>query len=142
METKNVTISKEYLDRIRRFAAIRPEEQFVYVPIAFRDLPEEIKPKFTLRPISGEDALRFSDSMRGEVQVENGKATIAVKRGEFTINVVAKGLVRWDNYYDGEGRIVDFIGTATNLPITILEELCEAILSRASLSQEEVLGLK
>ena len=93
METKNVTISKEYLEKIRRFTAIRPEETFAYVPIAFRELPDELKPKFTLRPISGEDALRYADDMRGEVTIDNGKALVSVKRGAYAIAVVKKGLV-------------------------------------------------
>lgn len=143
METKHITISKEYLDRIRRFAAIKPDETFIYVPEAYRDLPEELKVRFTLRPITGEQALRFSDAMRGEVMVENGKALVTTKRGEFTINVVRQGLVSWENYYDSNGIVVPYAkGILENFPRALLEELCDTIMSRASLTEEEVLGLK
>ncbi len=143
METKNVTITPEYLEKIKRFVAIRPDETFSYVPTAFKDLPDEIKPRFTLRPISGEDALTFSDSMRSEVSVEaGGRANVKISRGSFTINVVKRGLVRWDNFYDINGRIVDYSPAAfENLSIKLLEELSEVIINRASLTEEEVLGL-
>lgn len=144
MEQKHVVITPEYLEKIRRFAAIRPDEQFVYTPKVFLDLPEELKPKFTLRPISGEDALRFADSMRGDVHVEaGGKATVNVKRGEYTTSVVKRGLVRWDNFYDLKGNVVEYTPTAfQNLSILLLEELCDVIVSKASLTEEELLGLK
>jgi hypothetical protein len=143
METKNIVISKEYIDKIRRFAAIRPEETFVYIPEAFRDMPEELRPKFTLRPISGEDALRYSDAMRGEVTVDNGKALISVKRGEYTISVVKNGLVSWSNFYDTNGRVVEYTPNAlANLSLVLMEELSSIITSRSGLTEEEVLGLK
>jgi hypothetical protein len=142
METKNIVISKEYLDKIRRFAAIQPDESFVFVPFAYRELPEEMRPKFTLRPISGEDALRYSDAMRGEVVVDNGKAQVSIKRGEFTISVVKRGLIGWENYYDSNGANIAYKGVIDNIPLLLLEELSEAILSRSSLTDEEVLGLR
>lgn len=143
MEVKNVTISKEYLDRIRRFTAIKPRERFTYVPKVFRDLPVEQQPRFTLHPISGEDALRFSDSMHGEVNVENGKALVSVKRGAYVVNVVSAGLDSWENYYDIEGEPVPFTqGIMENLPVELLEELSDAITSRSVLTKEEMLGLK
>jgi hypothetical protein len=143
METKEIVISKEYLDRIRKFTAIRPSETFVYVPIVFRDMPEEQRPKFILKPISGEDALRFADSMRGEVTVEEGKAQVSVKRGEYTINVVRKGLSGWENYYDCNGKNISFSRDAfENLPLALMEELSDIITSRSGLTEEEVLGLK
>jgi hypothetical protein len=143
MEPKNIVISKEYLDKIRKFTAIRPRESFVYVPVVFRELPEEQRPRFTLQPISGEDTLRFSDSMRGEVAVEGGKALVSVKRGAYTVNVVRAGLVSWENYFDIEGVMVAFKpGNIENLPLELLEELSDMITSRSSLTQEEILGLK
>lgn len=144
IETKHVTITKEYLDKIRRFTAIRPGETFVYVPKAFRELPGELRSRFTLRPISGEDALKFSDSMRGNVCIEaGGNTAVSVKRGEYTINVVKRGLVRWDNFYDLKGDVIEYIpDDFQNLSILLLEELCDAIVSRASLTEEEVLGLR
>lgn len=143
MEIKKVVISKEYLERIRGFTAIRPEESFMYIPLAFRDLPEELRPRFTLRPISGESALRFADSMRGEVSIDNGKAQVNVKRGEYTISVVKCGLLGWENYYDAEGKTVLYRqAVIENLPVRLLEELSQAITSRANLTEEEVLGLK
>lgn len=143
METKNVVISKEYLDRIRKFAAIKPDETFVYVPHAFRGMPEDVRPRFTLRPISGEEALRYSDAMRGEVAIEKGVSTVKVRRGEFTVSVVRSGLLSWETYYDVNGSIVPYVsGAIDNLPVALLEELCDAILERSRLTQEEVLGLR
>ena len=65
MNEKNVIISKEYIEKIKLFAAIRPEETFEYIPLAFRDLEAQLQPKFILKPVSGEALLRFSDEMSG-----------------------------------------------------------------------------
>lgn len=144
METKNVNISKEYLNRIRRFTAIRPDETFRYIPSVFRDMPVDLQPVFILRPISGEDALKLSDAMTGEVKIdkETESSTIIMHKGEFTSAVCRKGVVGWENFYDVSGNIVQYKNSIGNLPRLLMEELCEAILSRASLAEEEVLGLK
>lgn len=141
--TTDVVISPEYLAKIRKFTAIRPNETFLFVPEAFRDMPDNLKPRFVLKPISGEEAMQFSDLMRGEVSVDAGKALVSVKRGAYTINVVRAGLVSWENYYDLEGRQVPFTkGNIESLPVALLEELSDAITGRSSLTKEEVLGLK
>lgn len=143
MEEKHVIITPEYVDLIRQFAAIRPRETFVYVPLVYRKMDDTLKPRFTLRPISGEDALQFSDSMRGVVSVVEGKAIVNVKRGGYTIAVVRAGLLGWENYYDLDGTAVPYEPKAFEaLPLALLEELCDAILARATLTKEEVLGLK
>jgi len=145
MEKKieNIIISKEYIDKIRSFVAIQPDETFVYVPVAYRTLPNDLKPKFTLSPISGEDCLRYADMMRGEVFVDGGKAQVQIKHGEYTIAVVKKGLKSWENYYDVNGIIIEYNNSNFNtLPRELLEELSEVITSRSKLTNEEVLGLK
>jgi hypothetical protein len=139
---ENVVISKEYVDKIKRFAAIRPEETFHYVPKVYRELPKELKPVFILRPIAGEDALRFSDLMRGDVTVSDGVAQVKIKRGEYVISVVHSGLVGWNNYYDVNGNDIPYKSNISCLPMALLEELCDVITERASLTYEEVLGLK
>jgi hypothetical protein len=142
-KTVDTVITEEYMQKIRSFAAIRPEERFNYIPSVYRTLPIELQPIFVLQPISGEDILRFSDSMRGEVFVEGGKAQINVKHGEYTISVVKKGLKEWNNYYDLSGNIIDYVpGIINNLPRELLEELSEAITSKSRLTDEELLGLK
>jgi len=144
METQNVNISKEYLDKIRKFTAIRPDETFSYTPIVFRELAEDLRPVFTLRPISGEDALRLSDKMSGEIQFNNDQktSTIVMHKGEFISAVCRKGVVRWEKFYDGSGQLVTYDGNLDPLPRQLLEELADAILSRASLETEELLGLR
>jgi hypothetical protein len=142
-KTENIVISQEYLSKIRRFAAIVPEEEFIYIPIAYRSFPVDIQPKFILCPITGEEALQFADKMRGEVFVENGKAEVHVKHGEYTISVVKKGLKSWSMYYDVNGKIIEYKkGSIENLPRDLLEELSDAITSHSQLTNEEILGLK
>ena len=142
-ETRHVTISQEYLNKIRQFTAIRPDEHFIYIPKAYRELPEELQPKFTMRPITGEEGLRYADSMRGEVLIDGGKAQIQVKHGQYTISVVKCGLIQWDNYYDANGNIVEYKqGSIENLPRVLIEELSEVITSGSKLEEEEILGLK
>jgi hypothetical protein len=142
-KVENIVITEEYLKKIRKFAAIVPEETFVYTPTAFRSFPVEVQPKFVLSPITGEEALQFADRMRGEVFVENGKAEVHIKHGEYTISVVKKGLKSWSNYYDINGKIVDYVnGSIGNLPRDLLEELSDAITSKSQLTNEEILGLK
>lgn len=143
MEEKNVIISKEYSEKIRLFAAIQPDETFEYVPVIYREFEESLQPKFTLRPVSGEQILRFSDEMSGDVQMINGQTSVRVKRGSFVVNIVKAGLVSWRNFYDENGKIIDFEpGAFSCLQRKLLEELSDAILSRTSLKEEEVLGLK
>lgn len=139
---KDITITKEYLEKIRSFAAIQPNETFAYVPKVYRELSEELRPRFILQPISGEDVLRFSDSMRGEVLVNDGRAEVHVRHGEYTIQVVRKGLKGWENYYTLDGELIEYSGSINCLPRELLEELSEIITGRSSLTKEEVLGLK
>lgn len=142
-KTENIIITEEYLQKIRRFAAIVPEETFCYVPIAFRSFPVEMQPKFLLTPITGEEALLFADKMKGDVIVENGRSEVHIKHGEYTISVVKRGLKRWDNYYDLNGRIIEFKeGSIDCIPRDLLEELSEIITTKSQLTNEEVLGLK
>ena len=139
---KDITITKEYLEKIRSFAAIQPNEIFTYVPKVYRELPENLRPRFTLQPVSGEDVLRFSDSMRGEVLVNDGRAEVHVRHGEYTIQVVRKGLKGWENYYTLDGDLVPYSGAIDTLPRELLEELSEVITGRSSLTKEEILGLR
>jgi hypothetical protein len=139
---KDVVISKEYLEKIRRFAAIHPEETFRYTPLVFRDMEEDLRPVFTLKPVSGEKVWRYSDEMSGEVSTANGVMNVKVQRGKFLVNVIKEGLVKWENYYDVDGKEVTFKNGIDCLPKDLIEELAQAILKRASLTEEEVLGLK
>jgi hypothetical protein len=139
---KDVVISKEYLDKIRRYAAIRPDETFQYIPLIFRDMEEANRPVFTLKPVSGEKVLRYSDEMSGECFNVDGVLNVKVQRGKFQISVVKEGLIKWENYYDINGKEVPFNSKMDCLPKAMIAELAEAILNRASLTEEEVLGLK
>lgn len=146
METQSVVLSKEYLDKIRGFAAIRPDEYFWYVPKCYRELPEDLRAKFKLRPVSGEDAAKLADVMRGEVEMNQASAvtTFKTKRGEFVVATCRKGVLGWENFYDDKGRIIPVQEPLTleNIPYRLLEELTDAIVGRASLTEEELLGLK
>lgn len=143
METKNVIISNEYLEKIKKFAAIQPEETFEYVPLAYRDFEKELQPIFILKPISGEKILKFSDEMSGDVTIGKGLTSVKVKRGSFVVSVVKEGLLNWQNFYNLKGKIIEYSPTSFDcLQRRLIEELSEAILSRSSISEEEVLGLK
>lgn len=142
---QNIIITKEYQEKIRKFAAIRPEETFKYTPVIFREMDEAMKPVFILRPVSGEKIMRFSDEMRGDVSVQEGVTSVRVKRGQFAVNVVKCGLIGWKNYYDIDGNIIEFEPSSFDcIPHKLLEELAEAIMSRSSssLDEKEVLGLE
>ena len=141
-QVKDIEISPEYLDKIRSFTAIVPEKEYPYIPKAFRDLPEEKQPIFTIRAITGEESLRFSDQMRGEVELSDGKAQVKVKQGSYTISVVKSCLIRWDNYQDINGNIIPYDGHIRNIPRALLEELRDEMTERSKLTDEEVLGLK
>lgn len=142
-QTENIVISPEYLEKIRRFAAIRPENEFIYVPVAYRSFPDELKPKFSLRSITGDDALHFADEMRGEVYIDGGRAQVQIKHGAYTIAVLKKGIIGWENYYDSNGKIMEFSEhNKSNLPMELMEELSEIITSSSRLTDEEKLGLK
>lgn len=143
MEVRNVVISKEYIEKTKQFSAIDPEEKFTYVPIVYREFEEQLRPVFTLKPVSGEKILKFQDEMSGDVEVSNGHTSVKVKRGSFVISVVRAGLCGWEGFCDHTGKIVEYnAGGFDCLQRKLLEELSEAILSRSALSEEEILGLK
>jgi len=141
-----VVISKEIIERIKKYAAIKPEEQHEYIPVAFREIEEEsLKPVFTIKPVSGENLLRMSDAMSGEVVFTGGVGNVKVKRGSFVVDVVKKGLVGWRNFYDLSGNVIVFKSDAPSFEFMqrkLFEELANAILSLSSLTEDEVLGLK
>ena len=141
-----VVISKEILERIRKYAAIKPEEQHDYTPEAFRDINDDsMKPVFFIKPVSGENLLRMSDTMSGEVVFTGGIGNVKVKRGSFIVDVVMKGLTGWKNFYDLSGNIVEYKQCEECFSVMqrkLLEELANAILSLSSLTEDEVLGLK
>ena len=143
-EVKNVQISKEYLAKIRGFTAIKPEEIFFYIPKAYRELPKELQPTFQLSPASGEEAAKLADLMSGEVSYEGKKATVTTKRGGFTAAACKLGVKGWTNYYDEKGNVIEYNNKDSlgNIPYKLLEELADAIVGRASLTEEEMLGLK
>ena len=145
MEVKKVVISKEHLDKIRGYVAIKPEEEFFYVPKHYRGLPDEIKAKFKLRPVAGEDAARLADLMKGEIGYDgSGKTTVKTSKGEFTIAACKKGVLGWENFITGDGEVVPCPSPVTlaNIPYLLLEELADVIVSRATLTDDEQLGLK
>lgn len=143
MEKKHVTISKEYLAKIRNLAAIRPEAEFEYTPLAYRDFPSELQPVFTLVPISGPDALRAEDALRGSWSMQDGKNIVMyTNRGAFVNQVCTSRVRGWRNYYDENGNVIEFDASLSCLPEQLLTELCEAITERKrrELSEEERLG--
>lgn len=144
MDQRNVNISPEYLAKIRRFTAIRPEELFRYTPKVFREIPDDLRPVFILRPISGEDTLKLSDKMSGEIEFEkdSGSSRVTMHKGEFIASVCRRGIVGWENFYDAKGNIVPYANSIDILPRRLLEELADAVLDFAQLSEEEILGLK
>jgi hypothetical protein len=139
---KHVNITKEYLDKIRGYYAIQPEEIFKYVPNAYRELPADLQAVFLLSPVSGEDVARASDLMYGDTTTVDGKFQIKTHRGEYVSAICRKGIKGWENYYNDKGEIIEYKNSIENIPYKLLEEIAEAISGRASLTEEELTGLK
>lgn len=141
---KDIVITSEMEAKLKGFAPIRSDGTFEYVPIAYREAPEQIRPTFTLKELSGLEAVETGDAMRGEMEVDTeGKRKINIRQGSFTIAVCRRGIQGWRNYFDlSTGNEVPFNRDLSRLPRDLLYELCNAILSGSALGKEEVAGLK
>jgi hypothetical protein len=138
----NVNISPEYLKKIRSFAAIKPDEEFIYVPKAYREFPSDLQPKFTLKVIAGDELVKSEDVLKGSYSYADGRSVLTFQRGEFAVVVCRKGIVGWENYYDAHGTIIPYSNNISELSPDMIFELCNAITERTRLQDEEVLGLK
>jgi hypothetical protein len=132
-------LTPEMREKIGRFIPIPVGNEFKYVPRAFREFPTEHQPVFRLKYLEGTAVMRSQDMLYGRVLTDGAKPEIVVKRGEFVVYVCEQGIIGWDGYFGVEYKNKTSIG---KLPPDLLEELCNAITERKSLSDEELLGLK
>jgi len=146
MNIKNVELTPEMESSLRLFSPIKINETFEYVPKAWRedDIPKEIRPIFTLRPLSGVESIESGDDMRGTVKyAADGQSEMLFNHGKYVMSVCRKGIVGWKNYLDIDtGEEVPYEKGLAYLSPELLRELSNVILSRGQLSPEEVTGLK
>lgn len=142
---KDVVITPEMEARLRRFSPVRIDGTFEYIPIAYRDMPDAIRPVFVLRELSGTEAVETGDAMRGEVELDGSASAkrINIKQGAYTLAVCRKGIRGWRNYFDlSSGKEIAFDKELGAVPRDLLYELCNAILTHSTLKEEEIVGLK
>lgn len=143
---KTMAISKEYAEKIRGFSAIKPEEKFDYTPMAYRDLPLELRPIFHMQTIGGTDILSAEDSLRPAIRYTDAGAEAVLQRGAHVIRICNIGLTGWTNYYvvrNGQAEFIEWGKDENNLSKIapeLLQELANEILSRTKLTDEERLG--
>ena len=143
MVIRNVELTPEVVERLRKYAPIRSTATFPYVPKAYRDLPEDVRPVFELRRLNGVEVLKQMDSMRGKVEfTATGGGSVAISRGQVVIDTCRRGIVGWKNYIDFQtGEEIVFDKELSALPDQLMCELCDAITEGVPLSDDEVQSL-
>jgi hypothetical protein len=147
MESQEVELTPEIEANLRRFAPIKPDEIFEYVPAVWRNSGKSRDewPVFMLKPLAGGEALDASDEMRGNVKYNiSGGSEMQFNHGLFTKTICSRGIVGWKNYKYTDGSDVLFSkeNILRVLPRDLLYELANAIQARGQLTNEEVRGLR
>ena len=133
-------------ERIKKIEdAYRPIDisgTFIYVPVAFRDLPIEKRPIFSLKKLDSLTVLRSEDKLYTKVYEESGKSRIDVSRGAFMAHVCILGIIGWRNYFSlkFEEEIKEKL--ISMLPADLLRELANAISERREMTEDEKRGLE
>ena len=155
METKDVILTDEMKARLKDFLGFDVEATFPYVPLAFRgkDIPNELKPVFTLRSKNGLDVAKAEDSS-GYFEydaAEKGKSKLVMQSGSARIETLRKGIVKIKNFILENSKSLNFDSSEKGVNIDpiiakirpkLQVELQEAINERAVMAPEELLGLE
>lgn len=95
--------------------AIDPKQEIIYTLEADKDLPDNDKgkPRFILKPLTAREHAAIEDGMMvGSTEIEKGskpKSQTNFKPGSSTLEILDKGLVRWENFYlSEEGPEIDW----------------------------------
>ena len=146
MKINNIELTQEHIDKLRDFAPIKIENEFLYVPLAYRALPSEVRPVFKLAYVDGRDIVRAEDTMNGTVSYKDGARQVTVKRGAFALQMCELGIKGWRNYWalDKEPKEVIYKDSTSiaAIPQDLMHELANAITERKVMSEEELVGLK
>jgi len=142
MQIKNLELTKEQRALLKKCSPINLEKTFEYVPAAYRLLPIELRPVFTLQPVSGLAIVEDEDLMNGQIEIVQGESPkINIHRGKFTAGICRRGVVSWKNYRDFEtDEEIKFNIEA--LPKDLAYEIADVVLRSNELTEEEKLGLK
>ena len=148
-------LTPEAAARVRAYTGIAPEADFSYVPVAWRgqDIPNDVRPVFTLRGINGVESCQDEDQLHGAVERDdaNGKSIVHIQSGEYKLRVCERGIRGWRNLHrvDNDGRLTALpdvsIGGMTRARIrelspALIAELCRAIERHSVLTEEELRG--
>jgi hypothetical protein len=145
MKINNVELTAEMIERLRDYAPIKIENEFLYVPLAYRSLPQEARPVFRLAYVDGREIVKAEDAMNGSVSyTKEGTRSVTIKRGAFALQMCELGIKGWRNYWQMDGVEVIFKDATSIavLPQQLMHELADAITERRSMSEEELTGLK
>lgn len=135
MKINNIEITEEQQHEMTRFLGIRPEIKYEYVPVVFRTLPVEARPRIKLTVLPSTEKARYADEM--------GSGT-GSNYGTMVVDICKRGIVGIENYPDIEGNTIKWEGVQTVDCIShnILFEVANVILENQSLNDDERLGLK
>jgi len=86
--------------------AVDPRQPWDYVLKAERN--KEISTKFHLRPLTCGELATVEDNLAA-FNAESGEARLL--SGTQTLKILRMGLVGWSDFYDAEGKPVEFQGT-------------------------------
>jgi hypothetical protein len=83
--------------------AVNPNKRYVYVLESDRGIEKEKQPTFIFRYLTGLEQMDIADRLNNV-----GKQSSEKERMQFIFNIVATGLVGWENMVDLEGRPITF----------------------------------
>lgn len=143
-----IKLSKEILNQVFDSCGLLPDADFKYVPMAWRhpDIPNDLRPVFTLRGIDGVDAVLDEDRLHGKVERDEatGRTSITVQSGEHKLRVCARGIRAWRNLsaMDENGELVpvsDFNADdkTNDIPFKTLRALSERLITELSFAIEK-----
>ncbi|KKN46986.1 hypothetical protein LCGC14_0667260 [marine sediment metagenome] len=105
-----------------------------------QDVPTEKKTIFKLKVLTARELAKIQDN----VTVNLGSGDVALKGGQKILDILASGIVGWENLKDGEGKDVDFKKEKGNyenwdyLSPDHRRELADAITEQNRMTEETV----
>lgn len=171
METQEVKLTEEMRSKLRGTIGFDVSAEFPYVPLAFRDvkneIPKELWPIFTLKSKDGIQIAEAEDNAGEMIYDDRKKETkMQMKSGSQRLKTLESGIRKVKSYPLEDGRLINFdlsrreiiiVDTQGRtdttkgvtvrdlikfIPVDLQVELQNTINERKTLTEEELRGLE
>lgn len=125
---------------------IDPKKEYTYIAECDRELEEDKKSKFIIRPLTAREEAYVTDSFLN-IDLGGGEASATAKTGERVMAILNVGLIRWENFPPGgpdlnfsvkgtgnKRRIAD--STLSRVPSEVRMEIANAITEGLGLTED------